>query len=143
MHEVSPVDDSTDAVLSFWEPLIASTTKLYMTFGGSEVTEPITVFGPNDAKATSWLCDFTVILYEVAPEYLVHLRVTVFDVAENTDTLKSNEGRAKIIIRHIWHPEKKILSDKSSFFSCSVINRQQLNIVKDNIQYLIGLQPAN
>lgn len=105
MHEVSPVDDSTDAVLSTCEPLIASTTKLYLTFGGSEVTEPITVFGPNDAKATSLLCDVIVIRYEVAPEYLVHLRVTVFDVAENTDTLKSNEGRAKIIIRHIWHPE--------------------------------------
>lgn len=53
------------------------------------MTEPITVFGPNVAKATGLLGELlraTVILYEVAPVTLVHLRIIVLDVAENVDT---------------------------------------------------------
>lgn len=52
------------------------------------MTEPITVFGPNVAKATGLLGELlraTVILYEVAPVSLVHLRIIVLDVAENID----------------------------------------------------------
>lgn len=52
------------------------------------------MFGPNWAKAMGSLGELvgaTEILYELAPEYLVHLRVTVFDVAENTDTWMADE----------------------------------------------------
>lgn len=62
--------------------------KMYIMFGDSELTEPITVFGPNVAKAMGSLGEVwaaTVILYELAPETLVHLRIMVLDVAENTD----------------------------------------------------------
>lgn len=58
-------------------------------FGDRELTEPNTVFGPNMAKAMGLLGELwgaTVILYELAPETLVHLRIMVLDVAENTDT---------------------------------------------------------
>lgn len=58
-------------------------------FGDRELTEPNTVFGPNVAKAMGLLGELwgaTVILYELAPETLVHLRIMVLDVAENTDT---------------------------------------------------------
>lgn len=60
-----------------------------MMFGDRELTEPNTVFGPNVAKAMGLLGELwgaTVILYELAPETLVHLRIMVLDVAENTDT---------------------------------------------------------
>lgn len=68
---------------------------LYTMFGDSEEIEPNTVFGPNDTKASGLLGDVAVILYEVAPGNVVHLRITVLEVAENTDTVKSNEGREK------------------------------------------------
>ena len=57
--------------------------------------EPITVLGPNWAKAMGLLGELfgaTEILYELAPEYLVHLRIIVFDVAEKTDTWMAGEG---------------------------------------------------
>lgn len=60
-----------------------------MMFGDRELTEPNTVFGPKVAKAMGLLGELwgaTVILYELAPETLVHLRIMVLDVAENTDT---------------------------------------------------------
>ncbi len=63
-------------------------------FGERELIEPNTVFGPNVAKAmgvSGELLATTVILYELAPEYLFHLRVTVLDVAENTDTWRTDE----------------------------------------------------
>lgn len=63
-------------------------------FGDRELTEPNTVFGPNVAKAMGLLGELwgaTVILYELAPETLVHLRIMVLDVAENTDTWISDD----------------------------------------------------
>lgn len=68
--------------------------KMYMMFGDSELTDPITVFGPNVAKAMGSLGEVwaaTAILYELAPETLVHLRIIVLDVAENTDTWISDD----------------------------------------------------
>lgn len=62
-------------------------------FGDKELTEPNTVFGPNVAKAMGLFGELwgaTVILYELAPETLVHLRIMVLDVAENTDTWIAN-----------------------------------------------------
>lgn len=53
--------------------------------------EPITVFGPNVAKAKGLLGELSKaaeILYEAAPEYSVHLRYTVLDVVENRETWK-------------------------------------------------------
>lgn len=92
----SPVDDSISALFSTpWELSRASTVKTYLMFGDRELTEPITVFGPNWAKAIGVLGELsgaTVILYELAPEYLVHLRITVLDVTENTDTVIADEG---------------------------------------------------
>lgn len=69
--------------------------KTYMVFGDRELTEPITVFGPNRAKAMGLLGELfgaTVILYELAPEYLDHLITAVLDVVENTVTVKADEG---------------------------------------------------
>lgn len=63
-------------------------------FGDRELTEPITVSPPYCTKAigsVGELLGATEILYEMAPEYLVHLRITALDVAENTDTWKSDE----------------------------------------------------
>lgn len=69
---------------------------IYMVFWDREFTEPRTVFGPNIAKATGLLGEFlgaTVILYELVPETLVHLRIVVLDVAENTDTWIADERK--------------------------------------------------
>lgn len=45
---LSPVVESKTAVLSAtWELSRASIVNLYMMFGDRELTEPITVFGPN------------------------------------------------------------------------------------------------
>lgn len=52
------------------------------------------MFGPNCAKATGLLGELlgaTEILYELAPETLVHLKIMVLDVDENTDTWKADE----------------------------------------------------
>lgn len=57
------------------------------------------MFGPNVAKAMGLLGELlraAVILYEAAPEYLVHLRITVLDVAENRDTWMSDKRDARI-----------------------------------------------
>jgi len=65
-----------------------------MTFGDREFTEPSTVFGPNVAKAKVVLGEFwgaTVILYELAPENLVHRRIADLVVTENMDTWISDE----------------------------------------------------
>lgn len=62
-------------------------------FGDKELIEPNTVFGPNVAKAMGLFGELwgaTVILYELAPDTLVHLRIMVLDVAENTDTWIAN-----------------------------------------------------
>jgi len=56
------------------------------------------MFGPNVAKAMGLLGELlraTVILYEAAPGYLVHLRITVLDVAEKMDTWISDENDAR------------------------------------------------
>lgn len=86
----SPVEDSKAAELSVcWELSKASTVNTYLMFEDKELTEPNTVFGPNVAKAMGLFGELwgaTVILYELAPETLVHLRIVVLDVAENTDT---------------------------------------------------------
>lgn len=74
--------------------------KTYSMFWDRELTDPITVFGPNWAKAIGVLGELlaaTVILYELAPEYLVHLRIAVLDVTENTDTVISDEGDERIL----------------------------------------------
>lgn len=63
-------------------------------FGDRELIEPSTVFGPNVAKAmgvSGELFSTAVSLYELAPEYLFHLRVTVLDVAVNTYTWRTDE----------------------------------------------------
>lgn len=65
-------------------------------FGDRELTEPNTVFGPNVAKATGLLGELlgaTVILYEVAPGTLVHLRIMVLDDAENMDAWIADERK--------------------------------------------------
>ena len=67
---------------------------VYSVFGDRELTEPSTVFAPNVAKAMGLfgeLLGATVILYEVAPAYLVHLIIAVLDVIENTLTWISDE----------------------------------------------------
>lgn len=74
-----------------WEASRASTVKIYATSWDREVMEPITVFGPNVAKAKGLLGELfkaAEILYEAAPEYSLHLRYTVLDVVENTETWK-------------------------------------------------------
>lgn len=91
----SPVNDAVVALPSVcWELSRASIVKTYIVFGDRELTEPITMFGPNWAKAVGLVGELwgaTVILYELAAEYLVHLRVTALDVAENTEIWKSDE----------------------------------------------------
>lgn len=82
---------------------------IYMVFWDREFTEPSTVFGPNIAKATGLLGEFlgaTVILYELAPETLVHLRIVVLDVAENTDTWIADE---QINVDYYWQREAWII----------------------------------
>lgn len=79
---------------------------VYMTFGDRELIEPITVLGPNVANAMGSLGELwgaTVILYELAPEYLIHLRITVLDVVENTDTWRSNERDVRIYVNMCKH----------------------------------------
>lgn len=52
------------------------------------------MFGPNVAKATGMFDELwvaTVTLYELAPDTLVHLRITLLDVAENMDTWNPDE----------------------------------------------------
>lgn len=52
------------------------------------------MFGPNVVKPMGLLGELlgaTVILYELASENLVHLRIAVFDDTENTDTWISDE----------------------------------------------------
>lgn len=89
------MDDSTVAAFNAsWELFRASSVNVYMTFADRELTEPSTVFGPNVAKAIWLLGELlgaTVILYEVAPENLVHFRIALFVVTENTDTCKADE----------------------------------------------------
>lgn len=86
----SPVEYWTPAELSgCWVSSRASIVNTYVLSGDRELTEPNTVFGPNVAKAMGSLGELwsaTVILYDVAPVTLVHLRIMVLDVAVNTDT---------------------------------------------------------
>lgn len=70
----------------------------YSVFGDRELTEPITVFGPNVAKATGLLGSFegaTVIRCELTPGILVQRRVAVFDVVVNTVTTAGREGEER------------------------------------------------
>lgn len=91
----SPVDASKVALVSVpWESSRAVTVNVYRVFGDRELTEPNTMFGPYVAKAMGLFGELwgaTVILYELAPEYLVHLKITVWDVVENTDAWKADE----------------------------------------------------
>lgn len=64
--------------------------------------EPITVFGPYVAKAmglSGELVEVTKIWYEAAPGYLVHLRITVLDDAENTDAWMSDKSKHRRVLR--------------------------------------------
>lgn len=57
------------------------------------------MFGPNKTKAMKSFGELllaTLILYEAAPGNLVHLRITLLDVAENTDTWISDKSDAGI-----------------------------------------------
>ena len=67
-------------------------------FGDRELMEPITVFGPNVEKAIMLVGEFwlaTRILYELAPGTLVHLKIAVLDVTENTDNWGSEESNER------------------------------------------------
>lgn len=77
--------------------------------GEREFTEPITVFGPNVAKAIGMVGELwvaTVILYELASGTLVHLRIMLLDVAENIDAWIPDETcelRVNRISHKTWY----------------------------------------
>lgn len=117
------------AVLSGdWELSRASTVKTYRMFGDRELIEPITVFGPNVAKAMGLLGEFwgaTLILYELAPETLVHLRIAVLDVAENMDASKADEKRKWRSLKHLFFTLHKDSHTHTCTHICtSVVKRE-------------------
>lgn len=66
-----------------------------MVLGDSEFTEPITKFPLNWAKAdgSGEFFGVAVILYELAPEYLLHRTVKLLDVTVYTATFISVGNR--------------------------------------------------
>lgn len=138
----SPEDQTKVALVSgAWELSSASTANIYSASGERDFTEPITVFGPNVAKAIGMFGELwvaTVILYELAPGTLVHLRITLLDVAENTDTWIPDET-CELMVYGI-NPKLFNRGFVHIRFDSTLFENNTFTV--KNIEYLMWPQPA-